>query len=423
MNLLNRIMMVCNPANITFFLKTHKLFRKDASYSIINLIKALWLASKDEKVVKHGSTYVYSSFLPAIPSRAAYQVLYGAKGEGSPFEDHTQAKRKAPISMYMAITNECGYNCSHCSAAERTNQDDLSTDEIIKLVRDVQNMGTAIIGITGGEPMLRRDLKDIIGAIDERSQTILFSSGVGMSRGRMRVLKEAGLFAVGISLDSSIRDEMDSKRGVSGAFDTALNAIKICREIGIYTMAQVVATRENMKSGELIKTIECAAGSGAQEVRILETLPAGKLIKMEHNSILTLEERDQLRQMHIDLNKKRGYPKVSVFAHTENFNLFGCGAGTQHSYIDASGNLYPCDFVPLSFGNVREENISTLWADMHEYIGTPRDVCMILELSNLLKNEKDLALPMKPDLSVNMIRRLKRMKRLPGFYTGLKGSC
>lgn len=423
MNLLLRMMMACNPANIAFFLRTHKAFRKDASYSIFNLMKSLWLASKDEKVVKHGSKYVYSSFLPAIPSRAAYQVLYGAKGEGSLFEDHTRARRKAPISMYIAITNECGYNCSHCSAAERTNQDDLSTEDMIQLVQDVQNMGTAIIGITGGEPMLRRDLKEIIGAIDDRSQTILFSSGVGMTHEKMRALKEAGLFAVGISLDSSSREEMDRKRGVVGAFDTALKAMKICREVGIYTMAQVVATKENLQSGTLIKTIECAAASGAQEVRVLETLPAGKLLQIDHSAILTLKEREQLRQMHINLNKKRGFPKISVFAHTENFKLFGCGAGTQHSYIDASGNLYPCDFVPLSFGNVREESITSLWADMHEYISTPRDICMILELSNLLKKEKELALPMNPELSVKMIQRLKRMKSLPGFYTSLKGSC
>lgn len=423
MSLFNRIMMACNPANISFFLKTDKEFRKDASYSILNLMKSLWLVSKDEKVIKHGSKFIYSSFLPAIPSRAAYQVLFGAKGEGSLFEDHTNARRKAPISMYLAITNECGYNCSHCSAADRTAQNDLSTDEMIALVKDIQDMGTAIIGITGGEPMLRRDLKEIVRAIDDRSQIILFSSGVGMTREKMGELKEAGLFAVGISLDSSNPSEMDNKRGVPGAFATALKAIKICREVGIYTMAQVVANRQNMKSGELLKTIECAASSGAQEVRVLETLPAGKLIKMDHTSILTQDERNQLRQMHIDLNKKRGYPKVSVFAHTENFNLFGCGAGTQHSYIDAAGNLYPCDFVPLSFGNVREHSIASLWSDMHAYIRTPRDTCMILELSQLLKNETELTLPMKPEQSEKMISRLKRMESLPGFYATLKGSC
>ena len=52
----------------------------------------------------------------------------------------------------------------------------------------------------------------------------------------------------------------------------------------------------------------------------------------------------------------------------ESEGRFGCGAGNQHSYISASGELYPCDFVPMNFGNVKEESIKGLWIEMKNYI-------------------------------------------------------
>ena len=186
-------------------------------------------------------------------------------------------------------------------------------------------------------------------------------------------------------------------------------------------MTQTVAGRDSIRTGKLLDIVRLSRDIGAQEVRILENMPSGRLSKITPDRILTSDERAALRQFHADMNKRKGFPKVAVFAHTEDATRFGCGAGTQHSYIDASGNLYPCDFVPLAFGNIRERPIATLWKEMHRAIGTSRKTCMVMELyaKKLLANIDSL--PAEPQTSHDIITRLDTMDTMPGFYQRLLG--
>ena len=121
------------------------------------------------------------------------------------------------------------------------------------------------------------------------------------------------------------------------------------------------------------------------------------------------------------MNRRPGLPKVSVFAHTEDSTRFGCGAGTQHSYIDAAGNLYPCDFVPLAFGNVREQPVAALWKAMRCTIGKPRHTCMIMELyAKKLLSETD-TFPLAQKDACAIIEQLDVVDTMPGFYQRLVG--
>ena len=418
-----RFLQLCHPAFIRLFFRMYRLFRSDPRCSVINLLKTAWFTTGEERVVRHDGMLVYSSFLPPIPSKAADQVLRSmddSDGKGL-FEAMVTGKRTAPISMYVAVTESCPYRCQHCSAIGRRHVPDLTTQDMKTLLRDLQDMGTAIIGLTGGEPLVRNDLCELISSIDDRSMAILFTSGFGLTREKAHALKDAGLFAVGISLDSADAATMDARRGHAGAFGQAVNAVKHCRAAGLYTMTQTVAGRDSIRTGKLLDIVRLSRDIGAQEVRILENMPSGRLSKITPDRILTSDERAALRQFHADMNKRKGFPKVAVFAHTEDATRFGCGAGTQHSYIDASGNLYPCDFVPLAFGNIRERPIAALWKEMHRAIGTSRKTCMVMELyaKKLLANIDSL--PAEPQTSHDIITRLDTMDTMPGFYQRLLG--
>jgi MoaA/NifB/PqqE/SkfB family radical SAM enzyme len=242
-----------------------------------------------------------------------------------------------------------------------------------------------------------------------------------LTRDKALALKQAGLFAVGISLDSDEAAEMDARRGCAGAFDRAVQAVRICRETGLYTMTQTVAERDSVRSGKLHRIVSLSGTIGAHEVRVLETMPSGRLARIAADRILSAEDREELKRFHTAMNRKRNMPKVSVFAHTEDAQRYGCGAGTQHSYLDASGNLYPCDFVPLSFGNIRDQPIAGLWRDMHKQIGMPRQGCMIMELySKQLLSDK-VSFPVAPPQSETFVRQLDVMHHMPGFYRRLAG--
>ncbi|MCL1887362.1 MAG: radical SAM protein [Kiritimatiellaeota bacterium] len=422
-NVLPRFMRLVHPAFIRLFFQTWRLFRHDPRCSARNLLRASRLATCDEKIIRHDGKLVYSSFLPPIPSRAAGRVLEAiddTTGKG-PFDAMLAGTRNAPVSMYVALTERCPYRCAHCSAAGRSPAPDIPTREMIKILREVQDMGTAIIGLTGGEPLLRGDLPELVAALDDRSVVFLFTSGRGLTRDMARTLKRAGLFAVGVSLDSADAAEMDALRGSPGAFEHAAAAIGHCRAAGLYTLAQTVADRGSMRSGKLLDIVKRAGELGAHEVRILENMPSGRYANITPDRILTVEERAELRRFHIEANRLRGLPKVSVFAHTEDAERFGCGAGTQHSYIDAAGNLYPCDFVPLAFGNVREQPVAVLWKAMHRAIGKPRRECMVMELyAKKLLSEISMFPVAPPDARV-LVARLDPVETLPGFYRCLTG--
>ena len=405
------------------FWSINKEFSRDRNYHFGDLIRALYLAAKDERIVKFENLYVYSSFLPPIPSKAAMQVFNAVPPDGTRFFNHTHAIRTAPISVYLAFTGRCGYNCSHCSAANRNYSEELDFDLIAETINELQNMGVGIIGFTGGEPLLRKDIVDIVRCLDDRSVSYLFTSGSGLTQQRADELKNAGLFAIGISLDNNNEEEADSRRGCKGAFQTALLAIEYAKRAGLYVMLQTVADKEMIHDDRITDMVTFAEYLGVHEIRFLENLPAGRFSHVSADRILTQKDREKLRIFHRQMNRfGRKRTKVTVFAHAESATLYGCGAGTQHSYIDASGNLCPCDFVPLTFGNIKEKPIRKIWSAMNQLIGRPRDRCMILELYKEINNLQR-TLPMTVAESKSLVCAIREVRSYPGFYAALKGEA
>ena len=411
-----------NADFIRTFFHTYRLFKADPRCSCRALFRAIHHAVREDKPVLHEGRLVYTSFLPPLPSKAAEQAIRATDDTRGLFEGFVTGRRRAPISMYVAVTGRCPYRCTHCSAAGLHEGQELDTRAVKKILADVQNMGTAIIGLTGGEPLTRSDLAELIASVDDRSVTYLFTSGAGMTPERARELKRAGLFAAGVSLDSADPAFMDARRGVAGAHARAVAAVRCCRETGLYTMTQTVADREALASGRLRQIVALSQELGAHEVRILENMPSGRLAKIDSGRILTAREREDLRAFHAEMNRRKRGIKVAVFAHTESADRFGCGAGTQHAYIDAAGNLFPCDFVPLAFGNVLERPLADVWREMHQAIGQPRTTCVAMEIyaQQLLAHVSTL--PASPAVSKQIVGGLSPETEMPGFYRRALGA-
>ena len=156
------------------------------------------------------------------------------------------------------------------------------------------------------------------------------------------------------------------------------------RRAGLYTFINAVVDREAVAAGEYRRLYDLACRLELHELRLLEPMPCGRLAKHSQpvvaNSVPLLrrssaedsfsadtaceqavahgdcrlmpEQVAELRQFHRDTNRRGRGPKVCAFPEIESPEMFGCGAGTFHLFIDPSGNVCPCDFVPLSFGNV-----------------------------------------------------------------------
>ncbi|MGL5576979.1 MAG: radical SAM/SPASM domain-containing protein [Sarcina sp.] len=362
------------------FYTIHKKFKVNKNYKLSNMVRCGMNIIKNDRLVIHEGNFIVNSFLPPLNSKAYNSIAMAVPGEGAEFfENHCTGIRKAPISTYIAVTGRCMYKCWHCSAKrfieDKNNyKDEISTENMKKIVKDLQNLGVGIIGFTGGEPLLRNDLEEIINHVDERSITYLFTNGFGLTLEKAKKLKKAGLFGVGISMDSINESIHDEKRGHKGAYKIAIEAIKNCKEVGLYTMAQTVCTREMLVSKEIFELNKFLKTLKVDEVRILEPIPCGSLLE-KNDAILFKDEKRQLIDLHSTLNRNDEYPKVSVFPYIESKDQFGCGAGIQHSYIDNKGAFLPCDFISESFGNVLEEDIEKIWKRMHAKLDKPKSYC------------------------------------------------
>ena len=401
-------------------LEIYNILREDEKFTLLKYIKMMNGILKGEKLVKHEDKYILSTFFPPFPSKSFIQNILAVDEPINIFTKQMYAERTAPISMYLCITNKCPNNCLYCSAKNRAAEKELTKEEWIKVIRELQDMNVPIIGITGGEPLVREDIFDIIRAIDSRSTSILFTSGFNLSYEKAKKLKDSGLFGIGISLDSYDKEKHNKNRNSENAFDYALEALRNANKAGLYTMAQTVILKENIDEEKLFRLFKLAKDNGAHEVKILEPILSGNLLteKQLNNVFYSESDREKLIKIQHKANKRSDLPKITSFAYTESEGRFGCGAGNQHSYISASGELYPCDFVPMRFGNVKEESIKSLWLEMKNYIGKPKIGCFAQKVNKEVFKQSEGMLPLNKEKAISICDKNKSDK-YPKYYRDL----
>lgn len=369
--------------------------------SVLLRLPALY---KDDKLTKMGKCTVVNSFMPPFPGEAFDRLVSSV--------ERLIRKEVVPLSCYIAVTNKCRYNCWHCSKAFRK-ETELSLPELKSLVHQLIDLGVSIIGFTGGEPLLRPDLEEAIREIGTKASTILFTTGDGLTLERAASLKESGLFGVAISLDSPHSDIHNQLRGREDAFEIALKAVGVSLKSGFYTMLQVVARKDLVNAG-MLEYVEFARQLGVHEIRVIEPMPTGNLVNMKE-CLLTPQERQSLKDLHIEINRRKDYPTMACFAYIEDESLYGCGAGLQHLYVDAQGNVCPCDFTPLSFGNIKEERLESAWKRLREAFKRPRSRCFVLENASGIRESFDGKFPLDKEESIKICRKC-RDDKLPRYY-------
>jgi hypothetical protein len=176
-----------------------------------------------EKARLFDGRWVINTHLPPYPSRAfeglVAQFLGGEEG----------AQRL--YSVTWAVTNRCDFGCWHCYNSGRSPHD-VPLARMRQIAQGLQERGACMVTLSGGEPLLRPDLEEIAASFDERACLVLNTTGWGLTESRAMALRQTGVFAMGISLDSEIESEHDRLRGRSGAFQSALRALTTAGDAG-----------------------------------------------------------------------------------------------------------------------------------------------------------------------------------------------
>ena len=258
-------------------------------------------------------------------------------------------------TLEIGTTYNCQLDCQHCGIYGQKHPEsyELSLEEIKKIVTAASRLGAYLVVLSGGEPLLRNDIVALVSYITKNGIIAgISTNGQAMSGNLARELKKSRLSFLNISLDSANAASHDSFRGKTSCFDKAKAAILTCIDEKIAVIISMCLTKESIKNAQVDKIISLAKEWGASGVRLMLPVPAGKWLGRE-DVTLSNKEREYVASL---------LDPSYVFIEGVCNKFSECPAAYRRLlYISAYGDVQPCSFVPLSFGNIREKDLSEIW--------------------------------------------------------------
>jgi MoaA/NifB/PqqE/SkfB family radical SAM enzyme len=317
------------------------------------------LAMRDGKMVSN-------TFAPPVGTRAQFRALKSLV--------KTHLFRSAcPVVMTFAVTYKCQCRCPHCSAGRHTipGVEELSTEEAKRIIDESLDLGISVIAFTGGEPLLRHDIFELVSYVDKKKAIAhLFTNGLLLNDETAEKLANAGLYSLFLSLDSPFPEEHNRLRGVRGLFEKGVEGLRRIKERGVFVALSSYATRSGTREGTYRKMYELAENLGVENLVLFDNVPTGNLMK-DTSELLTSEQREEIIRYTTDIFQHRQRPTLSSQAWQNSIEGYlggiGCVAGNIQYYVSAHGEVTPCDFTPLSFGNIRDEPLKRIWKRMRSH--------------------------------------------------------
>lgn len=283
--------------------------------------------------------------------------------------------------LAINLTRRCNLACDHCyldaHSLKHGSPLELTTDEVCRLLDEVVECGEGpMVVLTGGEPLMRCDLEEIItyGA-GLNLAMVVGTNGIMLTEQRVRSLRLAGVLGLGISVDSLDAEHHDRFRGRSGAWAKTMAGIEACRHNEVSFQIHFSITENN--AHELPAMIDFARSCGARVLNIFFLVCTGRgesvtdLTPQRYEQILgeLIEAQEQCSDLII---RARCAPHFKRVAHQRkpdsSLNRIsgqdgdGCIAGTHYCRITPEGAVTACPYIPDEVGNIRHDSFRTLWA-------------------------------------------------------------
>jgi MoaA/NifB/PqqE/SkfB family radical SAM enzyme len=268
-----------------------------------------------------------------------------------------------PGTCTLSITPRCPCKCVHCSADRFVTQErrELTLDELKSVVDQAVDLGVSNVVFTGGEPMVRQDLYDLIAHVDKnRAHVMIFTSGVLLTEKNVERLAEAGLDSLNVSIDADSAATHDQLRRMPGAFEKAFEGARRARAAGILTGISTYGSHETVTGGSLEHILAMARDDGFHEVTIFDCVPTGKFLNAPE---VRMGRKDikRVRALAERFNESDHPMGITAQAKANAYDGGGCFGGFAQFYMTCYGDINPCDFNPITFGNVLDAPLETIW--------------------------------------------------------------
>jgi radical SAM protein with 4Fe4S-binding SPASM domain len=319
-------------------------------------------------------------------------LRFGRRSEELPPHLLHYSQDKKPVIAWN-ITRRCNLHCAHCytDSFDREYEGELTTVEAKRVIDDLASFGAPVILFTGGEPLLRPDLADLVGYAQGRGiRTVISTNGTLLIHGAVQELKDLGVSYVGVSIDGP-EPVHDRFRGMLGAYQEALQGIRNCRAIGLRVGLRVTLTRFSYP--HLDEILDLVEAEEIPRVCFYHLAYAGRgdrIVKYDLSHEETRSAVDTIFRRTMDFHR-RGITKdiLTVDNHSDGVYLYlkvreeqperaeevyqmllwqgGNQSGIAVGNIDYLGNVHADQFSgSYSFGNVRERPFSEIWTDTND---------------------------------------------------------
>ena len=276
---------------------------------------------------------------------------------------------KFPTRVSINITRKCNLRCEHClSSSGLADLNELTTEELFKLVDQLKEAGKPTLAIGGGEPLVRRDLFEVMGRAKENDVPVsMVTNGILVNERIAKRLNGLSLNSITVSIDG-LQENHELIRG-KGSFVKTLKGIETLRRWVTTAKLSIRVTVNTRNMEECPELILLAESLGVQSVRLTPTLPLGRALENDH---LLLSQKQYLQFL---ANCRKVVVGIEVILpddkpdpETLRLGEFGRHCGTEVCWITQTGNVYPCIFYGNRYlaGNIRKENFLILWDKCRE---------------------------------------------------------
>ena len=307
----------------------------------------------------------------------------GAGAAARAYEERTGIK--APRIVAWEITRSCNLACAHCRAAAHCEPypGELTLEECKDVIDDIASITDPILILTGGEPLMRADIWDIIDYAHEKGlHPVIGTNGTLIDDEVAEKIAAHGIPRVSVSLDFPTREGQDAFRGKDGAFDETLEGIRNLRAHGVGV--QVNTTITKMNNALVDDMHDLALEVGAEAFHPFLLVPTGRgedlvdveLTPDEYEEVLTWAYRCQKTSpMHFKpTDAPQYYRIIRQHAALEGIEVTpatygmeamtrGCLGGITFAFISHVGDVQPCGYFDMQLGNVKDRPFSEIWTD------------------------------------------------------------
>ncbi|MCP3868442.1 MAG: radical SAM protein [Gammaproteobacteria bacterium] len=278
------------------------------------------------------------------------------------------------------LTRRCNLACDHCYMDAETRlsggNEELKTHEVKHLLDEIcTRSNETMVVLTGGEPLLRRDLEQLIEHGNKQGLSMVVgSNSIMLTEQRVQSLKAAGTMGIGISLDSLDPEKHDSFRGCPGSWEKTLEGIEYCRRHELPFQIHFSVTENNAE--EVRPMIDFARGTGAHVMNVFFLVCTGRgesmsdITPARYEQVLAelIEAQETTSDLIIRARCAPHYKRIayardanSTLTRAQGYEGGGCLAGIHYCRITPEGAVTACPYIPDEEGSIRDQAFWEIW--------------------------------------------------------------